>query len=378
MTAFQVQLDCFQGPLDLLLYLVRQQEVDLLEVALAEVANQYREMVETLAVINIDQVGDFLVMASTLMELKSRLLLPREEEIEEAEEEEGTAGELVRQLLEYKRFKEAGALLRERANTQQQKLKRIAEDLPPLNNDPAIQPIREVELWDLVSAFGRLMREAIVPITDTVLIDPTPMSVYMERLEEKILTTGGIGFRELMGDQNTKPQLIVKFLALLELIKLKRVWVDFDDASDDLFVQPPRPQQMLGIADEEEQESMAMADETVPPDVRDSRPDAGDGGPDGMLAEETDDMGETDETDDISDANELPPTIAAAHVWSETPQRPSSPGQEVPSAWADFEPIIPLEEPGGPAGTDHETQQPTPSPWEEPDQDRDSDGSAAP
>src|ERR1700756_871469 len=112
MTAdYQVVLDTFRGPLDLLLYLVKRDEVDILDIPIARVAEQFKHYLDVLTLIDVERAGDFLVMASTLMEIKSKMLLPRP--AEQAEPEEDPRRELVRQLLQYKRFKEAAALLEE-------------------------------------------------------------------------------------------------------------------------------------------------------------------------------------------------------------------------------------------------------------------------
>ena len=271
MPAFQVDLDFYHGPLDLLVVLVRQQEIDVLELMIGEITRRYIDCCELQGSIDIEDVGDFLILASSLMETKSRQLLPRVEETEIEIEADETKQELVRQLLEYRRFREAATLLGERAIQQQRRLARQASDLSNAAKDPTKQPIRELELWDLVSAFSRLMRENIVPVTDTVEKDPTPLPVYMSRLEALILAAGegGITFRDLLGTTNAKPQIIGKFLATLELIKGRRVWVEFDPVTEEILFFPPR-EEPLAYGDDSE--NMTMADNNVPPDVMISEP----------------------------------------------------------------------------------------------------------
>lgn len=268
MTDFRVELANYQGPLDLLVQLARNEEVDILEIAVSEVSRRYVELLSATEVLDLDEVGEFLVLASTLMEMKSRALVPGGSEVPQEAEEE-TKQELVRQLLEYKRFKEAAALLWEKAQLRNQKLRRLADDLPGDSVDPATQPIRELELWDLVSAFSRLMKENVIPVAENILRDPTPISTYMERMEARVLELGRVTFRELLGLANTRSQLIGKFLALLELIKCKMVWVEMDDESLEIVVLPPRPQAILSTAPAE---SFPMPDENVPPDFLESPP----------------------------------------------------------------------------------------------------------
>src|SRR4051794_25579997 len=173
---YQVVLDTFRGPLDLLLYLVKRDEVDILDIPIARVAEQFRHHLDVLTLIDVERAGDFLVMAATLMELKSKMLLPRPEE--SAEPAEDPRRELVRQLLQYKRFKEASASLEELAELQSLRLARVPVVGPPeKSGPPALQP---VELWDLVSAFSRLMRETLTNQPQAVIVDHTPLHVHMD------------------------------------------------------------------------------------------------------------------------------------------------------------------------------------------------------
>lgn len=311
-SGYRVQLDCFQGPLDLLLYLVKNEELDVLEIALADIANQYLDYIEILTTINLDDVGEFLVLASTLMEIKSKLIIPREETSAALAdvETETSRKELVRQLLEYKRFKEAGNLLWRRAEQQKKKLSRIADDLPAEKVDPSDQTIRELELWDLVSAFSRLMKENIAPATHTIILDQTPIEVYVERHAQRVTETGGLSFRDLIGVTNTKPQIIGKFLALLELIKQKRVWVEMNEETGDIWITPPRN---LGppISETAGAPVVVMADPSVPGPIEQDEPE------ESTAEEELDDFAFID-----------------AQLANQPPQAQRT------SAWDDFEPIL--------------------------------------
>src|SRR6516225_7708520 len=120
---YQVDLDMFRGPLDLLLFLVKRHEVDICDIPIAKIADQFLEYLRVIELIDVERAGEFLVMAATLMEIKSRLLLPRSDEL--AEEEEDPRQELVRQLLEYKKIKDAAALLEEQAERQHYRLPRF-------------------------------------------------------------------------------------------------------------------------------------------------------------------------------------------------------------------------------------------------------------
>src|SRR5262249_1681194 len=156
------------GPLDLLLFLVKRQEIDIRDIPIARVAAQFQEYLRVIETIDVERAGDFLVMAATLMEIKSRMLLPADESIVESADD--PRQELGRQLLEDKRFKDAALLLEQRAERHLERLPRSVT-IPERDSDPATQPLRAVELWDLVSAFGRLMRETLGLAPQQIVVD---------------------------------------------------------------------------------------------------------------------------------------------------------------------------------------------------------------
>ncbi len=151
---FRVDLEVFRGPLDLLLYLVRKHELEVVDLPIALVTEQYLQYLDVLEALDVDGVGDFIEMASTLIEIKSRMVLPRGGE--EQEPLDDPRQDLVRQLLEYKKYKDAASMLEERSREWRERFPRMADDLPGRSITPDVQPIQEVELWDLVSAFGRV------------------------------------------------------------------------------------------------------------------------------------------------------------------------------------------------------------------------------
>jgi len=219
---YRVDLDTFHGPLDLLLFLVKRNEVDINDIPLARIADQFLEYLRVMEMIDVERAGEFLVMAATLMEIKSRLLLPRSDELAD---EEDPRQELVRQLLEYKKIKDASALLEAQAKRQLCRLPRFpieAADGP----DPAEQPLRAVELWDLVSAFGRLMRETLALQPNQIVVDETPMQVYMDMIVDRLKHSSPLGFTALFTPPYNRGRLVGLFLALLELIRARQIWVD--------------------------------------------------------------------------------------------------------------------------------------------------------
>jgi segregation and condensation protein A len=230
---YQVELDIFKGPLDLLLYLVKRNEVDICDIPMARIAEQFLAYVNVIQLLDVDWAGEFLVMAATLMEIKSRMLLPRPEEA--TVEEEDPRLELVRQLIEYKKFKDAAALLEEHAGRQQTRVARLPIELPAAP-DPAQQPLQHVELWDLVSAFGRLMRETAALEPKQIVMDETPIHVHMERIVQLLKEQGRLAFASLFTPPHTRGRLLGLFLAILELIKARQILAEQPEPFSEIWM----------------------------------------------------------------------------------------------------------------------------------------------
>jgi segregation and condensation protein A len=216
---YQVVLDTFRGPLDLLLYLVKRDEVDIRDIPIARVADQFKHYLDLLTLIDVEHAGDFLVMAATLMEIKSKMLLPQAEA--SPEEKEDPRRELVRQLIQYKRFKEAAAVLQEWAEQQSQRLSRVPPPAPAAR--PGVPPLKPVELWDLVSAFGRLMRETTTSQPQAIVVDHTPLHVHMDYVLERLAQCPRLPLSALFVPPHTRSRLVGLFLAVLELAKMRRI-----------------------------------------------------------------------------------------------------------------------------------------------------------
>jgi segregation and condensation protein A len=242
---FRVQLDTFAGPLDLLLYLVRKHELDVLEIPIARVAEQYLELITVIEQIDVDAVGDFLDLATRLMEMKARMMLPRQDEAEEQEIEESRQ-DLVSRLLEYKKYKDAAVALEERNRQWQLRFARRTNDLDDGSRDPADQPIHEVELWDLVSAFSRVMREKSKPTVTRIRHDDTPIEVHMQRIAERLAAEPRIHFADLFPVDGHKSQLVGLFLALLELIRHHRARVEQSELFGEIWILAPAALAVVG------------------------------------------------------------------------------------------------------------------------------------
>ncbi len=223
--SFLVALDRYHGPLDLLLYLVRKNELDILDIPIATITAQFQEFLATIQELWLEQAGEFLVAAAWLIEIKSRMLVdqPQNGTSEPPPLATDPRAELVQRLVEYRQLKAAVELLAAQASRQGSRLFREEPD--------AATPSRSVcavELWDLVAAFARLMRE-IQPVSIQLLQpDDTPQQVYEEELYARIRDGGCIPFRQVFVPPYTRPRLIGLFLALLELIRRNAIAVGFD------------------------------------------------------------------------------------------------------------------------------------------------------
>ena len=242
MADYRVNLDIFAGPLDLLLYLVRKEEVDIYDISIAKITDQYIHYIEMLKSLDIDLAGDFLVMAATLMQIKSAMLLPKAEPESALLGEEGLAdprAELIRQLLEYKKFKDAANLLNAAADEQKERFPRpstIVERLKP-NAQPEID-IEQVSIWDLLEAFDSICK-ATGTIGDISRIkDDTPIDLYQIEILHRLQTEGPMTFERLFESRTNRFVMIGLFLALLELIREKLIWAKQQTSSSSIYLRP--------------------------------------------------------------------------------------------------------------------------------------------
>ncbi len=219
MADLRVSLEAFHGPLDLLLHLVAQAEVDLHELPLAQIADQFVKHLEAgLSTLDVDRAGEFLVMASHLLVLKSRSLLPRDAVVEEDDLDPRL--DLVKQLLAYKRFKDAAGTLDARAREQEGRfVVRAAADA-----EAAPDEIVEADLYALVTAFRKLLRETGEEATVAVARERLPITHFVGIIFERLVAAGGsLSFGDLVGGKPDRSYLIGAFLALLELVKLRKI-----------------------------------------------------------------------------------------------------------------------------------------------------------
>ena len=265
MDDYRVNLEIFAGPLDLLLYLVRKEEVDIYDIQIAQITDQYLRYVEMLKSFDMDLAGDFLVMAATLMQIKSAMLLPRAETQQlEGDEFADPRAELIRQLLEYKKFKDAANLLDAAADRQMERFARpdsIIERLSP-DTEPEID-IEQVSIWDLLEAFDSICRATGAGVEMGHIKDDTPIDLYQIEILHRLQTEGPMTFERIFEGGVGRIRMIGLFLALLELIREKLVWAEQRAASSSIYLRPltdePAEQAVrsaiLAVADAENERS---------------------------------------------------------------------------------------------------------------------------
>jgi segregation and condensation protein A len=223
--AYKVKLESFEGPLDLLLHLIRKNEVNIYDIPISLITEQYLEFITMMQELDLDVAGEFLVMAATLIHIKSRTLLPRPETAQEVLfEEDDPRDELVRRLVEHEKFKAAAERLHERETIRSSQFTRPDSRVADAMDDK-FEPELEVDLFSLLTAFkGVLQRANRRP----VVLPPEKLSIEdrMHQLLGRLSETEACGFEDLFSDgDGTRGFMIVTFLALLEMIRLKRIRV---------------------------------------------------------------------------------------------------------------------------------------------------------
>jgi segregation and condensation protein A len=217
--SYRVELPVFSGPMDLLLHLVRQQEVDIHEISIARILEDYLKHLRVLQQLDLQDIGDFVVMASTLMELKSRELLPNE--AVELEQELDPRDDLIRRLLEYKRYRDLARELESRADHRSRLSPLVLAQPPQLANDDDddLLDLGELGIWDLTSAFARLLEEIGQQETMQIEIEKRDVGYYTRRLLEQFRGQRELGFSTVFDRREGRYGLIGTLIALLEMMK---------------------------------------------------------------------------------------------------------------------------------------------------------------
>jgi segregation and condensation protein A len=221
-TDYKVKLEIFEGPLDLLLYLIKRDEIDIYEISIERITKQYLEYLQAFKELKIDIAGEFVVMAANLIYLKSRSLLPLDQQPpEEDAEEDDPRWDLIRQLIEYKKFKEAAGQLHDRELEQERMFIRDG-GTAPVSDAPL--PLHEVGIFQLIHAFQEVIKrvEAREDLGE-IFAERFSVSDKIEKILERVGNGRSMRFSELFNQMTSRIEIVVTFLALLELIRLNQV-----------------------------------------------------------------------------------------------------------------------------------------------------------
>jgi len=220
---FPIRLLNFEGPLDLLLHLIKKHEVNVYDIPISLITQQYLDYLDLMQEMDLEVAGEFLVMAATLIHIKSRMLLPRPDPTQEDPEEDPREA-LVRRLLEHQRFKAAAELLHEKEIQRSAMWQRPDERVTDVVGE-APEPEIEVDLFSLVAAFRQVLERARARPRVILPPEQMPIETRIEQLLARLSETEACGFEDLFADVQTRGGMIVTFLALLEMIRLKQVRV---------------------------------------------------------------------------------------------------------------------------------------------------------
>ncbi len=233
---YRIKLPVFEGPLDLLLFLIRKSEIDIYDIPIESVTKQYIEAIRSMQQLDLEVAGEFFVMAATLMEIKSRMLLPKGQHAvdpnAEGEEEMDPRWELVHQLLQYKKFKEASRKLDELITFQRDMLARYVSSLSLNESERPLKGVDRIELWNAFNIVLRRLAEKLV--VGEIKDEQVTVSDQMEWLLKRVETDKSFIFSELFPGKVTLRMLVATFLAVLELTRLKRLRIRQDEAFADI------------------------------------------------------------------------------------------------------------------------------------------------
>jgi segregation and condensation protein A len=218
--SYKIKLEIFEGPLDLLLYLIKRDHISIHDIPIAKVTEQYLEYLELMRLLDLNIAGEFLVMAATLIHIKSKMLLPPDETLSEEDEESDPRAELVKKLLEYKKFKEVAGFLEERETIQRKIFKRVN---PGANIEGNEEVFFETSLFDLITAFSKALKDVPRDIFREIIDDEFTVEGKIHDLLHMLVKKRKLSLNELFEISKNKYEIIVTFLGVLELIRQKEI-----------------------------------------------------------------------------------------------------------------------------------------------------------
>ena len=232
---YRIKLPAFEGPLDLLLFLIRKSELDIYDIPIEAVTRQYIDVLHSLQQLDLEIAGEFFVMAASLMEIKSRMLLPKGHAAVADETDDDAMDprwELVHQLLQYKKFKEAAGGLAALAQFEQDKLPRRVVEQSVAEDERPLKPVDRIELWNAFNIVLRRLAEKLV--VGEIRDEQVTVADQMESLLQRLQTTKSFVFSDLFPNRTTLRVLVATFLAVLKLTRLRKLAIRQDDAFTDI------------------------------------------------------------------------------------------------------------------------------------------------
>jgi segregation and condensation protein A len=233
--SYKIKLEIFEGPLDLLLYLVKKDHLNIYDIPIAKVTEQYLSYMNLMQLLDLNIAGEFLVMAATLMQIKSKMLLPAEEGEALEEAEEDPREELVRRLLEYERFKEIAQQLRQKEEDQREVFKRPKVEIEKAE-DKEKQVYFEASIFDLINAFSKALKDIPKDVFYEVVKDQFTVEQATHNILHLLLVQSRVKLSQLFSQAKNKMDIIVSFLAVLELIRMKEIIACQDELFEDIEI----------------------------------------------------------------------------------------------------------------------------------------------
>ncbi len=251
--AYQVELSGFQGPMDLLLYLIQKEQIDIYDIPIARITDQFIKHIEVMQAISLNEAGEFLAMAATLLLIKTKMLMPTHTD-EEIEEEDPRA-ELVRRLLEYKRFKEAAAALQQcEAQRRRQHLRSTSF---PYAEQLDLEPRLRIGMYELLAALAGIFERVTVKPGHHIVREPFTVREKIALIRERLLVDSSVRFEKFFADDAIKMEVVVTFIAILELVKRGEARFVQTQVNGPIWLQPGEQ----GAEDDE------MPDDETPTDI---------------------------------------------------------------------------------------------------------------
>lgn len=232
--SYKIKLEMFEGPLDLLLYLVKKDHLNIYDIPIASVTQQYMEYLELMRLLDLNIAGEFLVMAATLLEIKSKMLLPAQEE--DVAEQEDPREELMNQLIEYEKFKKIAEELRRKEQERKAVFKRPKVPLPEFPKEQKEEVYFEASLFDLISAFSKALKEVPAEMFYEVIKDEFTIEDKIHQILHMLLEQPLILLSDLFKKARNKFEIIVTFMSILELIRLKEIKIRQKQAFSDIEI----------------------------------------------------------------------------------------------------------------------------------------------